>query len=79
MAQEISATLVMKLRTMSGQGMMDCKNALVEANGDLDRGMEILRKKRSSKPASTISRKRFRTEMTTGQRKPSYFSFYWPP
>jgi elongation factor Ts len=35
----------MKLRKMSGQGMMDCKNALQEAEGDLDRAMEILRKK----------------------------------
>ncbi|MHC4423183.1 MAG: translation elongation factor Ts [Planctomycetota bacterium] len=42
---EISASMVMKLRKMSGQGMMDCKNALAEANGDIDEAMEILRKK----------------------------------
>jgi elongation factor Ts len=30
---------------MSGQGMMDCKKALQEANGDMDKAMEILRKK----------------------------------
>jgi elongation factor Ts len=42
---EISAATVMKLRKMSGQGMMDCKNALEEANGDMDKAMEILRKK----------------------------------
>jgi len=42
---EISAALVVKLRKMSGQGMMDCKNALGEANGDMDKAMEILRKK----------------------------------
>ena len=42
---EISASMVMKLRKISGQGMMDCKKALVEANGDIDRAMEILRKK----------------------------------
>jgi elongation factor Ts len=35
----------MKLRKMSGQGMMDCKHALTEASGDLDKAMEILRKK----------------------------------
>jgi len=42
---EISASTVMKLRKMSGQGMMDCKNALNEADGEMDRAMEILRKK----------------------------------
>jgi elongation factor Ts len=45
MAEEISAALVMNLRKMSGQGMMDCKKALAEANGDLDEAMAILRKK----------------------------------
>ena len=42
---EITAATVMKLRKMSGQGMMDCKKALAETNGDLDAAMEILRKK----------------------------------
>ncbi len=42
---EISAAAVMKLRKMSGQGMMDCKKALMETNGDLDAAMEMLRKK----------------------------------
>ncbi|MHC4158331.1 MAG: translation elongation factor Ts [Planctomycetota bacterium] len=42
---EISASLVMKLRKMSGQGMMDCKGALVEAKGDIEEAMAILRKK----------------------------------
>ncbi len=42
---EIPATTVVKLRKMSGQGMMDCKKALEEANGDMDKAMEILRKK----------------------------------
>ena len=42
---EIAASTVMKLRKMSGQGMMDCKHALAEADGDLDKAMEILRKK----------------------------------
>ncbi len=35
----------MKLRKMSGQGMMDCKKALEEGDGDVERAMEILRKK----------------------------------
>ena len=42
---EIPASLVMKLRKMSGQGMMDCKKALQEANGDIEQAMGILRKK----------------------------------
>ena len=42
---EISASTVMKLRKMSGQGMMDCKKALEEADGDISKAMEILRKK----------------------------------
>jgi elongation factor Ts len=42
---EISASMVMKLRKMSGQGMMECKKALEEANGDVEGAMEILRKK----------------------------------
>lgn len=42
---EISAATVMKLRKMSGQGMMDCKKALEEANGDLEGAMTLLRKK----------------------------------
>ncbi|MDI6450769.1 translation elongation factor Ts [Anaerobaca lacustris] len=42
---EISASAVMKLRKMSGQGMMDCKKALSEAAGDVEQALEILRKK----------------------------------
>ncbi|UCE99710.1 MAG: elongation factor Ts [Planctomycetota bacterium] len=42
---EISASMVMRLRKMSGQGMMDCKRALVEANGDIEEAIGILRKK----------------------------------
>ena len=42
---EITAAMVMNLRKTSGQGMMDCKNALNEADGDPKKAMEILRKK----------------------------------
>jgi len=42
---EISAAMVMELRKMSGQGMMDCKRALQEAGGDISEAMDILRKK----------------------------------
>lgn len=42
---EITAAAVAKLRKMSGQGMMDCKKALGETGGDLEKAMELLRKK----------------------------------
>ena len=42
---EISASTVMKLRKMSGQGMMDCKKALAESDGDLEKAIDLLRKK----------------------------------
>ncbi|MDR0206966.1 MAG: translation elongation factor Ts [Bacteroidales bacterium] len=41
----ITAADVNKLRQMTGSGMMDCKNALVEADGDFDLAIDILRKK----------------------------------
>ena len=42
---EITAATVAKLREMTNAGMMDCKNALKEAEGDLNKAVEILRKK----------------------------------
>ncbi|MBN2592567.1 MAG: elongation factor Ts [Sedimentisphaerales bacterium] len=42
---DISAALVVKLRKMSGQGMMDCKKALQETDGDVEKAMDLLRKK----------------------------------
>ena len=42
---KITAADVNKLRQITGAGMMDCKNALVEANGDIDEAISILRKK----------------------------------
>ena len=41
----ITAQEVNKLRQMTGAGMMDCKKALTEADGDFDKAIEILRKK----------------------------------
>ena len=61
---DISAAMVKELRTKTGAGMMDCKEALKEANGDYEKAVEYLRKKgmsaatkRSSKAAKegTIS------------------------
>ena len=42
---KVTASEVNKLRKTTGAGMMDCKKALVEANGDFDSAIEILRKK----------------------------------
>ncbi|MDC6350203.1 translation elongation factor Ts [Zeaxanthinibacter sp. PT1] len=42
---KVTASEVNKLRKTTGAGMMDCKNALVEAEGDFDKAIEILRKK----------------------------------
>lgn len=36
---------ITKLRTMTGAGMMDCKNALMEAENDFEKAVEIIRKK----------------------------------
>ena len=57
----ITAADVKKLRTTTGAGMMDCKNALVEANGDFDAAIDILRKK-----GQKIAAKRADRESTEG-------------
>ncbi len=48
----ITAQDVNKLRTMTGAGMMDCKKALTEAEGDFEKAIEILRKKGQKVSAS---------------------------
>jgi elongation factor Ts len=52
----INADLVRQLRERSGAGMMDCKKALTEAAGDMDKAMTILREKGISKAASKAGR-----------------------
>ncbi|GBF32658.1 translation elongation factor Ts [Desulfocucumis palustris] len=42
---EISAALVKELRERTGAGMMDCKKALAEVNGDIDKAVDYLREK----------------------------------
>src|SRR3954465_12939999 len=53
---EITAQDVNKLRTMTGAGMMDCKKALTEADGDFEKAIEILRKKGQKVSASRSDR-----------------------
>ncbi|QNL51248.1 elongation factor Ts [Olivibacter sp. SDN3] len=53
---QISASDVNKLRQQTGAGMMDCKKALVEANGDFDAAIDYLRKKGAKVAASRQDR-----------------------
>ena len=52
----VTAQMVKELREMTGSGMMDCKKALVEADGDMDAAVEILREKGLSKAAKKAGR-----------------------
>jgi elongation factor Ts len=52
----ISASDVNKLRKMTGAGMMDCKKALTEAEGDFEKAIDILRKKGQKVSASRADR-----------------------
>ena len=52
----VTAKMVKELRDMTSAGMMDCKKALVEADGDMDRAVEILREKGLSKAAKKAGR-----------------------
>ena len=53
---EINASLVKELREVTGAGVMDCKKALVECNGDIDKSIDYLRKKGVSKAAKKADR-----------------------
>lgn len=52
----ITAELVKQLRDKTGAGMMDCKAALTEAGGDMDKAIEILRKKGLASAAKRAGR-----------------------
>jgi elongation factor Ts len=52
----VTAQMVKEQREMTSAGMMDCKKALVEADGDMDRAVEILREKGLSKAAKKAGR-----------------------
>jgi len=53
---EISAALVKELRERTGLGMMECKKALAEANGDINKAEELLRVKSGAKANKAASR-----------------------
>lgn len=52
----ISAAQVKELRERTGAGMLDCKNALVETNGDIEKAIVLLREKGLSKAAKKAGR-----------------------
>ena len=53
---EITATLVKQLRDKTGAGMMECKKALTEANGDIEEAITILRKQGLAQAAKRAGR-----------------------
>lgn len=53
---EISAAMVKELRERSGAGIMECRNALERANGDMDKALEILREQGLAKAEKRASR-----------------------
>ncbi len=65
MSVKITAQMVGELRSNTGAGMMDCKKALVEADGDPEQALTILRKKGISSAARKVGRET--TEGIIGQ------------
>ena len=63
---EISAALVKTLRDRTGAGMMDCKRALQETNGDMDAAIVILRERGMAQAAKRADRET--TEGKVGYR-----------
>ena len=53
---QISAAMVKELREATGSGIMDCKNALSEADGDIKKAIDFLRKKGLAKAAKRAGR-----------------------
>ncbi len=53
---DITAKMVKELRDRTGSGMMDCKNTLVETEGDVEKAIELLRKKGLAKAAKRSGR-----------------------
>jgi elongation factor Ts len=69
---EISAAAVKELRERTGAGMMDCKKALAEMNGDMDKAIDFLREKglaTAAKKAGRIASEGLVVAYITGDRK----------
>ncbi len=52
----VTAALIKELREKTGAGMMDCKKALIETDGDLDKAIDVLREKGKSKAVKKADR-----------------------
>ena len=79
MSVNISAKEVNELRQKTGSGMMDCKKALVEAGGDFDKAIDILRKKGQKVSAARSNRETSEGvviyKLTPNEDKASILSF----
>lgn len=67
----VTAQMVNELRTMTGAGMMDCKKALTETNGDMDAAVEYLREKgiaKAQKKAGRIAAEGLANVYTNGNK-----------
>lgn len=67
----VTAQMVNELRSMTGAGMMDCKKALTETNGDMNAAVEYLREKgiaKAAKKASRIAAEGLANVYTNGNR-----------
>ncbi|MBN1251088.1 MAG: elongation factor Ts [Bacteroidales bacterium] len=71
---EIKAADVAKLRKMTGAGMMDCKKALSETNGDFDLAIDILRKKGQKVASNRADREATEGAVVAGVSADSKFS-----
>ena len=56
----VSAKDVKKLRDMTGAGMMECKRALMEMEGDIEKGVDLLRAREPPKLRSVLEKLRMR-------------------
>ena len=66
---EITAANVGKLREMTGVGMMECKKALVEAQGNMDTAVDILRKSGAASAAKKSLRDARERSAVRGSRR----------
>ena len=55
----ITTADIAKLRAMTAAGLMDCKKALVESDGDFDKAIEILRKKGQKIASNRLCKEKF--------------------
>ncbi|HDI82938.1 MAG TPA: translation elongation factor Ts, partial [candidate division WOR-3 bacterium] len=53
---KVDLELIKELRARTGAGVLDCKNALIETEGDIEKAIEVLRKKGIAKAAKKVGR-----------------------